>query len=53
MIFGEPLDVGHIATPTNDQVREQLDKYMQALRELWEDNKEKYAKDRVEELTFL
>ena len=52
-VVGEPLQLPHIAQPTREQINEWHQKYITAIQELFDKNKQKYAmqgKDAVLEL---
>jgi len=53
VVIGEPLAVPHKANPTDEEVIAVLEQYKAALSKLWHAHKDQFAKDRIEELTFV
>uniref|UniRef100_A0A0G4HRH9 Acyltransferase n=1 Tax=Chromera velia CCMP2878 TaxID=1169474 RepID=A0A0G4HRH9_9ALVE len=52
-VFGAPVRVeGVVKEPTKEQIEELKERYVEALKRLFDDHKEKYAADRIEDLTI-
>ncbi|KXS19405.1 DAGAT-domain-containing protein [Gonapodya prolifera JEL478] len=52
-VVGEPLEMPHIPEPTEEQVREHHDRYVAALKKVWDANKDVYAKQRRRSLRLV
>ncbi|KAI8924669.1 diacylglycerol acyltransferase [Entophlyctis helioformis] len=51
-IIGTPIDCPKIDDPTDEQVREYHQKYLDGLQRIYDEHKDTYAPDRIKELTF-
>lgn len=53
VVFGRAFEVPHNEAPTNKEVLVVLAEYEKRLKELFDEHKDVYAKERIEELTVL
>ena len=51
--MGKPIDIPHIPNPTQEDIDKYHKLYCDALTELFDKYKEKYAKDRKSNLRFV
>ncbi|KAJ3336661.1 diacylglycerol O-acyltransferase 1 [Gonapodya sp. JEL0774] len=52
-VVGEPLEMPHIPEPTEEQVHEHHERYVSALKKVWDANKDLYAKNRRKSLRLV
>lgn len=52
-VVGRPIEVPKISEPTVEEVRKWQGVYVEELRRIYEEGKDKYLPDRVRELVFV
>ncbi|ORX86660.1 diacylglycerol acyltransferase [Anaeromyces robustus] len=53
VVTGIPIDCPKIENPTDEDIQKYLDLYIAELQRIWEENKDKYAKNRKTELELV
>lgn len=53
VVTGRPIECPKIDNPTNEEIQKYLNLYIEGLQQIWEENKDKYAKNRKTELVLV